>query len=398
MIALHDNPKLCIENKPRRMLRFSRGGFTLVEVLLSLALTAVVAGIIGGLVQVYLTNQNIGRDRVKQTQLARALLNMIADDIRTVVRNQSFDTAGLSELLSGGQQSGGGGAAGGGVAVGGAAGGGVAVGGVAVGGASGGGAAGGGAAGGGVASGTAGGALSASGGASTGSNSGSSSQSATPTVATLPPGIYGTSTSIEIDISRLPRPDEYVPLEQDVVNGTVADMPSDIKTVAYFVQAKRTDGIRDPLATEVDIRSKQATNDGAAGGLVRRSLDRAITLFAYEQGTTDSLQRTGELLAPEVVAIEFEYFDGQLWQSEWDSSVQGLPIVVRITLAMQLESKRQADPVDPGQSISSLTSGSLAESGIEIYTTTTIIPGSMLLTKPQTESAAGDSGMGSLGL
>ena len=393
MIALHDNPKLCIENKPRRMLRPSRGGFTLVEVLLSLALTAVVAGIIGGLVQVYLTNQNIGRDRVKQTQLARALLNMIADDIRTVVRNQSFDTAGLSELLSGGQQSGGAGAAGGGASGGGAAGGGAAGGGAA-----GGGAAGGGAAGGGAASGTAGGGSSTSGGASAGASAGSGSQAATPTVATLPPGIYGTSTSIEIDISRLPRPDEYVPLEQDVVNGTVADMPSDIKTVAYFVQSKRTDGIRDPLATEVDIRSKQATADGAAGGLVRRSLDRAITLFAYEQGTTDSLQRTGELLAPEVVAIEFEYFDGQLWQSEWDSSVQGLPIVVRITLAMQLESKRQTDPVDPGQSISSLTSGSLAESGIEIYTTTTIIPGSMLLTKPQSDSAAGDSGMGSLGL
>jgi hypothetical protein len=121
-------------------------------------------------------------------------------------------------------------------------------------------------------------------------------------------------------------------------------------------------------------------------------------LFAYEQGTTDSLQRTGELLAPEVVAIEFEYFDGQLWQSEWDSSVQGLPLVVRITLAMQLESKRQTDPVDPGQSISSLTSGSLAESGIEIYTTTTLIPGSQLLTRPQMDAAAGDNGMGSLGL
>ena len=359
-----------LKRNARNRNAISRYGFTLVEVLLSLALTAVVAGIIGGLVQVYLTNQNIGRDRVKQTQLARALLNMIADDIRTVVRNQSFDTAGLSELLSGGQQSGGGAATG---ASGTAAG----------------------------ASGAATGAMPAAGGsasAGTGANSSTSSEASTPTVAALPPGIYGTSTSIEIDISRLPRPDEYVPMEQDVVNGTVADMPSDIKTVAYFVQSKRTDGVRDPLATEVDIRAKSISADGAAGGLVRRSLDRAITLFAYEQGTTDSLQRTGELLAPEVVAIEFEYFDGQLWQSEWDSSVQGLPLVVRITLAMQLESKRQIDPVDPGQSISSLTSGSLAESGIEIYTTTTLIPGSMLLAKPQADAAAGDSGMGSLGL
>ncbi|MFN7840735.1 MAG: prepilin-type N-terminal cleavage/methylation domain-containing protein [Pirellula sp.] len=365
-----------LKRKSQNRNELSRGGFTLVEVLLSLALTAVVAGIIGGLVQVYLTNQNLGRDRVKQTQLARALLNMIADDIRTVVRNQPFDTAGLSELLSGGQQSGGGAAAGGTGASGGAG----ASTGAATGGTGG-------------MSATGGNATAGAGAASTGS-----SEATTPTVAALPPGIYGTSTSIDIDISRLPRPDEYVPMEQDVVNGTVADMPSDIKTVSYFVQSKRTDGVRDPLATEVDIRSKSLSADGAAGGLVRRSLDRAITLFAYEQGTTDSLQRTGELLAPEVIAIEFEYFDGQLWQSEWDSSVQGLPLVVRITLAMQLESKRQTDPVDPGQSISSLTSGSLAESGIEIYTTTTLIPGSQLLTKPQTDASAGDNGMGSLGL
>jgi hypothetical protein len=214
----------------------------------------------------------------------------------------------------------------------------------------------------------------------------------------LPPGIYGSSTSIEIDISRLPRPDEYIPREPDLISGTVADLPSDIKTVSYFVQSKRMDGVRDPLATEIDIRSRLANNDGAVGGLVRRSVDRAITQFAYEQGTTDSLQRTGELLAPEVVALEFEYFDGAMWQMEWDSSIQGLPLVVRITLAMQLESKRQIDPVEPGQSILSLTSGSLSENGIEIYTTTTVIPGSQLLVRPQMDPATGDSGMGAMGL
>jgi type II secretory pathway pseudopilin PulG len=331
-------------------------GFTLVEVLLSIALTAVITGIIGTLVQVYMTNQNLGRDRVRQTQLARALLNMIADDIRTVVRHQTFDSAGLSELLSGGQSGGGG--AGGAPATG----------------------------------------VSAGGVSADPSSTGGGAMTGMPTVATLPPGIYGTSTSIEIDISRLPRPDEYIPREPDLVSGTVADLPSDIKTVSYFVQSKRTDGVRDPLATEIDIRSRMENNDGAVGGLVRRSVDRAITRFAYEQGITDSLQRTGELLAPEVIALEFEYFDGAMWQMEWDSSIQGLPLVVRITLAMQLETKRQTNPVEPGQSILSLTSGSLSENGIEIYTTTTVIPGSQLLVRPQMDPATSDSGMGAMGL
>ena len=77
-----------------------RSAFTLLELILSLALTAVIAGIIGSLVQLYLTNQQTGRDSVRQAQLARAVLNMIAEDVRTTVRYQAFDTSGLAQLLS----------------------------------------------------------------------------------------------------------------------------------------------------------------------------------------------------------------------------------------------------------------------------------------------------------
>ena len=93
----------------------TRGGFTLLELILSLALTAVIAGIIGSLIQLYLTNQETGRDSVRQAQMARAILNMIAEDVRTTVRYQAFDTSGLQELLSsdsGGGASGGGGGGG----------------------------------------------------------------------------------------------------------------------------------------------------------------------------------------------------------------------------------------------------------------------------------------------
>ena len=58
-----------------------RSAFTLLELILSLALTAVIAGLIGGLIQLYLTNQETGRDSVRQAQMARAILNMIAEDV-----------------------------------------------------------------------------------------------------------------------------------------------------------------------------------------------------------------------------------------------------------------------------------------------------------------------------
>lgn len=335
----------------------SRSGFTLLELMLSLALTAVVTVLIGSLVQNYLINQAVGRERVRQAQLSRSILNMIAEDIRTTVRYQPFDTKGLTELLSGG-----GGGAGGGAGAGGA-----------------------------QPSGAGGGAASA--GAAPPSGGAGDTADMDSGVAALPPGLYGTSTSIEIDISRLPRPDEYYGQASDPVTGSLGDLATDIKTVGYYVQALRTDGIQDPLGSLQPIDGTNSTSQGA-GGLVRRSVDRAITQYAYQQSQSDALMRTGQLLAPEVIAIEFQYFDGAMWQTEWDSSTQGLPRVVKITIAVQRESNAKKSPMEPGVMISSITSSMQAEYGIDIYSTNTIIPGSQLLMGPQST----DSGMSSMGL
>jgi len=323
--------------------------------MLSLALTAVVTVLIGSLVQNYLINQAVGRERVRQAQLSRSILNMIAEDIRTTVRYQPFDTKGLTELLSGGGAAGGAGA-------------------------------------GGTQPGGSGGGAASAGGAPPSGGAGDTTDMDTG-VAALPPGLYGTSTSIEIDISRLPRPDEYYGQASDPVTGSLGDLATDIKTVGYYVQALRTDGIQDPLGSLKPIDGTNSTSQGV-GGLVRRSVDRAITQYAYQQSQSDALMRTGQLLAPEVIAIEFQYFDGAMWQTEWDSSTQGLPRVVKITIAVQRESNAKKSPMEPGVMISSITSTMQAEYGIDIYSTNTIIPGSQLLMGPQST----DSGMSSMGL
>ncbi len=356
----------------RRQMR-NRSAFTLLELILSLALTAVIAGLIGGLIQLYLVNQQTGRDSVRQAQMARAILNMIAEDVRTTVRYQQFDTSGLMQLLSTDTGSGGGG------------------------GASGGASAGGGGSGSGAPS---GGAPSGGGGAPSAPAASEAAAPAAP--ASLPPGIYGSSTSIEIDLSRLPRPDEYYPKFGNTSMGTLGDMPSDVKTVGYYVQAPRNDGVQDSLgqlsqqAASLNSNSVSAIN----GGLVRRSVDRAVTQYAYEVGQSSQLSRTGELIAPEVLAIEFQYFDGSTWQVQWDGSSQGLPQVVKITIAMQRESKSKSNPLTPGIAISSINADMMREYGLEVYSTNTIIPGAQLLVAPQGTTASGstDTGMSSVGL
>jgi len=328
----------------------------------------------------FLVNQQKGEDSVRQAQLARAILNMIAEDVRTTVRHQAFDSSGLEQMLDGDA---------GGSAMGGAGAGSASTG------SSGAPPTG--------STGTTGSSAGpATGGAGSSSTSADSTTGSTQEAPLLPPGIYGTATSIEIDICRLPRPDEYYPQMSNSTTGAIGDMPSDIKTIGYYVQSPRTDGVQDPLATLTQEQtSVQGTTTAPTnGGLVRRSVDRAVTQYAYSMGLSDQLLRTGQIVSPDVLAVEFQYFDGTTWQIQWDGSQQGLPHVVKITIAMQRESFSKSNPMAPGISLSSLTAAMMQEYGIEIFATNTIIPGAQLLVAPQGTSATGstDSGMSSLGL
>jgi hypothetical protein len=235
-------------------------------------------------------------------------------------------------------------------------------------------------------------------------NSGSASGGAANTApAVLPPGVYGASTSIEIDVSRLPRPDEYVIQQGNTAQGTLGDMPSDIKTVSYYVQAPNSSGVFDPLSglsSQIANSSATATST-ASGGLVRRSLDRAVTQYAYAMGRSDQLVRTGEIIAPEILAIEFQYYKASLgWQAEWDSSSMGLPDVIKVTIAMQSETMAKTNPITPGISITSINGNMIREYGIALYSTNVIIPGASLLSAPAASDGTGTSsnGMSSLGL
>jgi hypothetical protein len=184
----------------------------------------------------------------------------------------------------------------------------------------------------------------------------------------------------------------------------MGDMPSDIKTVGYYVQAPGPTGIQDPLATLMQqsaaAGSSVANGQPSNGGLVRRSVDRAVTQYAYESAQSDGLLKTGQIVAPELIAIEFSYFDGETWQSQWDGSQQGLPRVVKVTIALQRESFMNSKPMTQGAGMATLTSDVMQEYGIDVFSVNTIIPGSQLLVAPQgmSQSGSSDNGMGAMGL
>lgn len=306
MIATPNQSDFCSQSVSRNLVRHHKrlaGGFTLLELVLTLAMSVVLMVLIGGAVQFYGRDMNLRDMDVRQTQLAAALIQMIENDLRSCVFGEPTDMQPLEMLLAStsdseivdSEED-----------------------------------------------------LSAAGIESDDVGFADDSSGAdllTSTTVLQSPGMIGDSTSIQIDLSRLPRLEEYQVLF-DATIGNLEDIPSDLKTVSYYVQAAgMIAGVQDQLegVTNQAISGTVSTlpsggsaaGGSVAGGLVRRALDRSGTVYATQTSGLTALSQSGDLLAPEVTAITFEYFDGTNWLTYWNSDEFGqLPFAVRVRISM----------------------------------------------------------------
>ncbi|MEX0866753.1 MAG: prepilin-type N-terminal cleavage/methylation domain-containing protein [Pirellulales bacterium] len=298
-------------------------GFTLFEVILAMALSAIVLLLVSMAIKVHLGATDTRRTQIEEAQLARAVLQRIADDLRSTVQYKPIDFSSVSSLgglddLEADDLEG-------------------------------------------FAEGDI--------GDLTGDESEFGDQEPAGEVADIAgqaaprsvPGLYGNRYELQLDVSRLPRLDEYdLVIRGDSEQGAV-DLPSDIKSVAYYVvggsastTAESGNGIRgdaSPAQLGAFNPNEQPTE---TAGLVRRSLDRAVTQYAIETGDLDRINSAGELLAAEVIAIEFRYSDGVEWFEEWNTEQRGsLPLTVQVAVAIDMHSKQRADL--PGYTTSMLS-------------------------------------------
>ena len=355
-----------------------RRAMTLIEIILALTLTAMVAGLIGGLMQWYASNQTKATATIEQLRMARALLSMIGDDLRSTARNDKFDPAPLLQLIqssvtpaTGGSGSSGGGSSGGSQTTGDSSGSGDA----------------------------SGGADPSTGGGAPSERSQDSATSGTVADASVPLGIRGSATSIEIDLSKPPRPDEYFSAAPNVLSAALTDLPTDLKTVVYFIQGPSTSGVQDPLASFAGEAAVEVGASAASSGLVRRSVARVVLQEAYTSGSPQRIDATGDLIAKDAVGLSFEYYDGIEWFQAWDATGQGVPIAVRVRLAMQSPAvspeQRVIPPIDP----LTLSPDMMSASGITIYSSLVNIPGAALANAATAGAgAATDDGTAELGL
>ena len=267
-----------------------RRGFTLFEVILALGLSVTLLSIVWMAVDLQLRLVDVGRTEVEQAQLARSLLTRIADDLRSAVVYQPQDTSGVTNLTAG------------------------------------------------IPSADDLDALDPSGSASamasesTGDTETTASTTLQSEVLSRMPGLYGSQYDLQVDVSRLPRFDQYVQPVDGAANSAQADAISDVKTVAYFLRMTAA-----PVSSTADSGLLPSSDvQLTSSGLVRRERDRAATLWATEQGNLAASDMDLEPIAPEVVALEFQYYDGTAWVSEWDSDARGgLPVAVEVAIALQ---------------------------------------------------------------
>jgi type II secretory pathway component PulJ len=264
-------------------------GFTLLEVILTLLMSVALMLLIGGAMQFYTRTMDVRDMDIRQTQLATAVMQMIEDDLRAALFTRPVDTAGLEALLAA----------------------------------------------------TRGTELPpdedlSAAGIDTNATSPESTELAlTNTNVLQAPGLIGNQFQIQVDLSRLPRWEEFVAMI-DQTTANLDDVPSDIKTVSYYVQDPGfLGGVQDQLQSLNAAVPSSSSRAADRGGLVRRSLDRAMTMQASLTGGLARLNQTGEIIAPEIDGIEFAYWDGITWLPQWSSDVyQELPLAIRVTLSM----------------------------------------------------------------
>jgi hypothetical protein len=378
-----------------------RVGMTLLELMLALTLSAVVLTAISMAIDLHLRVLQSRRDHVERIQLARAVLTIIATDLRATVQQNTTDFSSLASMASEALSSdaatdvsGGTGSDGGTGGTGGASSG-TGTGGTGTG--TGPGTGPGTGAGTGTGPGTGPG-TGAGTGAGTGGAAGSTSEdtaagdststSQTQDIAssgTVPPvpGLYGNQYELQVDVSRLPRVDEFQRMTADNRVTSLQDIPSDVKTVAYY--CVRADSVAS--SGVVNRRTGRAES-----GLVRRVMDRAVTLYASQNGNLQGLEQVAEVVAPEVMSIEFQYFDGTEWLTEWDSEeLQGLPVAVKITLLLA----PSATALDADTGRVNRTSASTRIQTQQVYSLTVRLP----TAKPAASDTTTDSsGMEAVGL
>lgn len=300
----------------------SRRALTLIEVLISLALSSLLLASVYSAITTYFHYSRAGQDEISKNQLARVLLQRIEQDLRSIVYRPDDGTSTADSSTTGSSTTGssttggsttgsGGGSTGGGSTGGGSSGSGSTSGGSA----------------------SSGGSTSGSGTGTTGSSSSQTATDPAQAFASSASGLFGDTQTLVLHVSR-PRLDM---LATPSLNSPVMmSRTSDLKTVTYFVSGNGTGGLQAAAAAQFAVQNPNG--NGRSQGLARMEGERLVLQTADKTGNVGSLLAQTQMLAPEVSRIAFRYYDGSVWSMQWDSAnYGGLPRAVEVNIELTFQ-------------------------------------------------------------
>ncbi|MEM9657244.1 MAG: hypothetical protein AAF961_02680 [Planctomycetota bacterium] len=324
----------------------ARAGFTLMEVVLAIALTSVVLFLLTTAIELYMIRVDSSRSRVESAQAARIILDQIAADIKAA-RFLQTDAASAAGASGGfGADAGGSGDSSG-----------------------------------------------SQGGADASADAGSSTQS----MAAELPGVNGQQTDIRIDRTALSYWDRLLRSQDALLESDATTGP---QTTRYYLEdGSRLSSLR---AAQQGVETTPAAK---VAGLYRQSIPSAALAGDGQSPLAATLLTEladVQLLAPEVVQIEFSYFDGEQFYDMWDmAQMNALPIGVEIRLKVLDLSYEESLQLDArGRS----TGAGVSEKQVIEYRRFVSLPSlrrmqpnTQYLLFPQSQGGRGQSGDGSSG-
>jgi hypothetical protein len=271
--------------------------FTLVEVILAVALSLVLVLAIASAVDLYRRMTTAAQDDLSEMRLVRAVFNRFENDIRSVVPPQPIGSTGTTAASSTSPSS----------------------------------------------------PTTPSSGGSSSSTSSTSSNQTDPfqyVYSRSVFGLYGDGASLVLDTLTPHR----MPVMMQAPSGTQTGSPSstpssgqsntdpsnlvglhgDMKVISYFVLGEGTSSI---LPTGAGAGQLTPEGKPMTSGLARLEGDRTSIGYAMETSSTSSM--SARIIAPEVQSIAFRYFDGTNWVQSWSgATAQALPTAVEIVIAV----------------------------------------------------------------
>lgn len=283
-------------------LGLERRAFSLIELIVALALSVLLISAIYGAISLHWRYETLGRERIDRAQVSLAILRRMSEDVGSVMfsvpKAEEEDDEGSSSTSTSSTSS-----------------------------------------------------TSTSGSSTSTSTTTGSSDSTTTTPGAIEApvslGIVGTADSLQLDVSQAQLQDFIPVVDPSAPSTTAPAIPSEMVRITWaLIRPSRS---LDPSATGLQSLIVNPALARDVTDRLQESVPDETTTSTSDTSTVTEIPDSS-ILAREVVALQFRYYDGYSWVTEWDSTEMGrLPRAVEVSMGfLNQEYKQAGTPNLPG--------------------------------------------------